>query len=121
MQAVHFLGIPEGDSRWGMAAIYLAVAPKSDAALPGHGRAHRDVREQLCGAVPMHLRNASTRRHEGMGYGALSARAQFEDAVPGMECLPHRSPEGGLDRPIAGAIIAIGDDGFSYARDRSVR
>ena len=32
MQAVHFLGIPEGDLALAQAAIYLAVAPKSDAA-----------------------------------------------------------------------------------------
>src|SRR5258708_36822748 len=31
MQAVHFLGIPEGDLALAQAAIYLAVPPKSDA------------------------------------------------------------------------------------------
>jgi len=32
MQAVHFLGIPEGDLALAQAAIYLCVAPKSDSA-----------------------------------------------------------------------------------------
>ena len=32
MQAVHFLGIPEGDLALAQAAIYLSVAPKSDSA-----------------------------------------------------------------------------------------
>ena len=38
MQAVHFLGIPEGDLALAQAAIYLAMAPKSDAAYRAHGR-----------------------------------------------------------------------------------
>src|SRR5262249_39685049 len=42
-QAVHFLGIPEGDQALAQAAIYLAVAPKSDAAYRALGRAQELV------------------------------------------------------------------------------
>ena len=43
MQAVHFLGIPEGDLALAQAAIYLAVAPKSDAAYRRAGRGARQT------------------------------------------------------------------------------
>src|SRR5438128_5346265 len=43
MQAVHFLGIPEGDLALAQAAIYLAVAPKSDAAYRGMAAVTEDV------------------------------------------------------------------------------
>ncbi|HJT88232.1 MAG TPA: replication-associated recombination protein A, partial [Bryobacteraceae bacterium] len=43
MQAVHFLGIPEGDLALAQAAIYLCVAPKSDAAYRAMGAVHKDV------------------------------------------------------------------------------
>ncbi len=45
MQAVHFLGIPEGDLALAQAAIYLSVAPKSDAAYRALGAVHDDVQQ----------------------------------------------------------------------------
>jgi len=89
MQAVHFLGIPEGDLALAQAAIYLSVAPKSDAAY----RAMNDIREDVQGTiaepVPMNLRNAPTRLMKEFGYGQGYQHAhQFPDAVVGMECLP---------------------------------
>ncbi len=77
MQAVHFLGIPEGDLALAQAAIYLSVAPKSDAAYKASGRGAAG-----CGA---HGGRAGSdapaqRAHcadEGVGICArLSARAQ---------------------------------------------
>ena len=44
MQAVHFLGIPEGDLALAQAAIYLCVAPKSDAAYRALGAVQRGCR-----------------------------------------------------------------------------
>jgi putative ATPase len=89
MQAVHFLGIPEGDLALAQAAIYLAVAPKSDAALRAMGALHKDVQNSMAEPVPMHLRNAPTAAMKQWGYGAGYQHAhKFEDAVPGMECLP---------------------------------
>ena len=44
MQAVHFLGIPEGDLALAQAAIYLAAAPKSDAAYRAMNLVREDVR-----------------------------------------------------------------------------
>lgn len=89
MQAVHFLGIPEGDLALGQAAIYLCVAPKSDAAYRAMGAIKDDVQKTIAEPVPMQLRNAPTRSMKEWGYGEGYQHAhQFADAVPGMECLP---------------------------------
>jgi putative ATPase len=89
MQAVHFLGIPEGDLALAQAAIYLSVAPKSDAAYRALGEVANDVRETIAEPVPMHLRNAPTGLMKAWGYGEGYQHAhQFEDALTNMECLP---------------------------------
>ena len=89
MQAVHFLGIGEGDLALAQAAIYLSVAPKSDAAYRALGAVQADVRETMAEPVPMHLRNAPTAAMKQWGYSAGYEHAhKFEDAITGMECLP---------------------------------
>ena len=89
MQAVHFLGIPEGDLALAQAAIYLAIAPKSDAAYRAMGAIRDDVQSTIAEPVPMNLRNPVTRSMKGWGYGEGYQHAhQVQDAVPGMECLP---------------------------------
>jgi putative ATPase len=89
MQAVHFLGMPEGDQALAQVVIYLAVAPKSDAAYRAMNAVLDDVRETLAEPVPMQLRNAPTRSMKEWGYGAGYQHAhQFEDAMIDMECLP---------------------------------
>ena len=52
MQAVHFLGIPEGDLALAQAAIYLCVAPKIGRRLPrpGRGRGGRGEHHRRAGA-----------------------------------------------------------------------
>jgi putative ATPase len=89
MQAVHFLGIGEGDLALAQAAIYLSVAPKSDASYRALGAVQADVQETMAEPVPMHLRNAPTAAMKQWGYGAGYEHAhKFEDAITGMECLP---------------------------------
>jgi putative ATPase len=89
MQAVHFLGMPEGDLALAQAAIYLAVAPKSDATMRALGQAGKDVQETMAEPVPMHLRNAPTGLMKAWGYGEGYQHAhKFEDALTTMECLP---------------------------------
>jgi putative ATPase len=89
MQAVHFLGIPEGDLALGQAAIYLALAPKSDASYRALGRVMEAIESHRAEPVPFHLRNAVTGSMKQWGYGAGYQHAhKFEDALPDMECLP---------------------------------
>lgn len=88
-QAAHFLGIPEGDLALGQVAIYLAVAPKSDASYKALGAAMETVEKSPAEPVPMQLRNAPTRLMKQFGYGSGYQHAhQFADAVNTMECLP---------------------------------
>ncbi len=89
MQAVHFLGIPEGDQALAQAAIYLSVAPKSDAAYQALNEALGDVRERVAEPVPAQLRNPVTRHMKQWGYGEGYQHAhRLEDAMTDMECLP---------------------------------
>jgi putative ATPase len=88
-ETVHFLGIPEGDLALAQAVIYLCIAPKSDAAYKALSAVQEDVQKTTAEPVPMHLRNAPTRAMKEWGYGQGYQHAhQFNDAVPGMECLP---------------------------------
>ena len=88
-QAVHFLGIPEGDLALAQAAIYLAMAPKSDAAYKALDVARADVGATIAEPVPLHLRNAPTPLMKQFGYSAGYQHAhKFEDALTDMECLP---------------------------------
>ena len=89
MQTVHFLGIPEGDQALAQAAIYLAVAPKSDAAYQALNRVKQAVEETVAEPVPLHLRNAVTSSMREWGYGQGYQHAHdFQDALPEMPCLP---------------------------------
>jgi len=88
-QAVHFLGIPEGDLALAQATIYLAVAPKSDAAYKALDVARADVATTIAEPVPLHLRNAPTGLMKAFGYGQGYQHAhKFEDGLTDMECLP---------------------------------
>ncbi len=90
-QAVHFLGIPEGDQALAQLAIYLSVAPKSDAAYQALNQVMETIQKMPAEPVPLHLRNPVTRAMKQWGYGAGYQHAhQFEDAIPGMECLPEK-------------------------------
>ena len=116
MQAVHFLGIPEGDLALGQTAIYLCMAPKSDAAYRAMGAVREDVEKTIAEPVPLNLRNAPTRLMKAWGYGEGYEHAHnLEDALPGMECLPpsvagHRyyfPTERGLEKRIAERLEEI--------------
>ena len=89
MQAVHFLGIPEGDLALGQATIYLALAAKSDASYRALNRVMETIESRRAEPVPFQLRNAPTGAMKQWGYGAGYQHAhKFEDALPDMECLP---------------------------------
>jgi len=89
MQTVHLLGVPEGDQALAQAAIYLAVAPKSDAGYRALNSAVELVRARPPEPVPMHLRNAPTRAMKAWGYGQGYEHAhQNESGLASMHCLP---------------------------------
>jgi putative ATPase len=63
------LGSPEGELALAQAAIYLAIAPKSNAAYNAYNRARDHIRKDKSRPVPEHLRNAPTRLMKQLGYG----------------------------------------------------
>lgn len=88
-QTVHFLGEPEGDQALAQITIYLAMAPKSDAAYQALKAAQAAAKDRLAEPVPMQLRNAPTRLMRELGYGEGYQHAhQQADAVVQMKCLP---------------------------------
>ncbi len=68
-QAVHFIGMPEGNLSLAQAAIYLATAPKSNSLYTAYSRVQEDVQSSRNDPVPLHLRNPVTNLMKGMGYG----------------------------------------------------
>ena len=87
--ALDFMGLPEGGLALAHAAVYLAIAPKSNALYLAYGAVKRDVEETAADPVPLHLRNAPTRLMKELGYGAGYKYAHdFEDKITDMECLP---------------------------------
>jgi putative ATPase len=69
MQAVHFIGMPEGNLALAQAAVYLATAPKSNALYTAYTSVQQDIQTMPALPVPLHLRNAPTALMKGLGYG----------------------------------------------------
>ena len=89
METVHFLGIPEGDQALAQLTLYLALAPKSDAAYQALNRANAIIESTVAEPVPLHLRNAPTRLMKEMGYAKGYQHAhKLSNALTDMECMP---------------------------------
>jgi putative ATPase len=87
--AVHFIGMPEGNTALAQAAIYLATAPKSNAVYMAYTDAADAAMKDVASPVPLHLRNAPTRLMKQLDYGKGYKYAHDEtDAVADMDCLP---------------------------------
>ncbi|OII13612.1 AAA family ATPase [Curtobacterium sp. MCBA15_008] len=68
-QAVQLIGMPEGRIPLAEAVVYLATAPKSNAAYNGVNAAVADVKAGRLGVVPMHLRDAHYPGAKRLGHG----------------------------------------------------
>ncbi len=68
-QAVHFVGMPEGNLALAEAVTYLATAPKSNSLYDAYSRVQEDVERSRNEPVPLHLRNPVTGLMRRMGYG----------------------------------------------------
>ena len=88
-EAFDFLGAPEGHLALAQAAVYLSLAPKSNAVYAAYGKVMEDVRKMEAEPVPLHLRNAVTGLMKNIGYGEGYKYAHdFEEKLTEMQCLP---------------------------------
>ena len=88
-EAVHFIGMPEGNTALAQAALYLATAPKSNAVYKAYLSAADAAGHDVAEPVPLHLRNAPTKLMKDLEYGKGYRYAHDEAAgVADMTCLP---------------------------------
>jgi putative ATPase len=87
--AFDFLGPPEGNLALAQAAVYLSLAPKSNAVYTAYGEVHEDLKNTIAEPVPLHLRNAVTGLMRNVGYGKGYQYAHdTAEKLTDMTCLP---------------------------------
>src|SRR5580700_8697354 len=87
--AFDFLGAPEGHLALAQAAVYLSLAPKSNAVYKAYGEVQQDLKNTIAEPVPLHLRNAVTGLMRNVGYGKGYQYAHdSEEKLTDMTCLP---------------------------------
>jgi putative ATPase len=112
-QACEIVGLPECQLTLAQAVIYLACAPKSNAATVGIGEARRDVREGRLLPVPVHLRDAHYGGARRLGHGQTYQYAHDdpEGVVAqdylGVEREYYRPTDRGFERELAQRLQAI--------------
>lgn len=101
-QVVERLGSPEGDLALAQAAVYLAIAAKSNAVYKAHGLAMKTVQETGSLEVPLHIRNAPTTLMKDLGYGSEYQYAHdHQDAfVPGESYVPESVSQDTFYEPV---------------------
>ena len=88
-EAFEFIGPPEGYLALAQAAVYLSLAPKSNALYKGYGAVREDLKNTVAEPVPLHLRSAVTGLMGNLGYGKGYQYAHDADEkVTDMTCLP---------------------------------
>jgi len=104
------LGSPEGEVCIAQAVIYLATAPKSNAAYMALGAANRAAKETGSKMPPAHILNAPTKLMKNLGYGAgYEYDHSTEDGFSGQNYFPegmgrpdfYRPVDRGFEREIA--------------------
>ena len=73
------LGSPEGELALAQAALYLACAPKSNAAYVAYNAVRAFIAADQSRPVPVHLRNAPTKLMKNLGYGKEYRYAHDEE------------------------------------------
>ena len=108
-EAYDFLGSPEGELAIAEAVIYLATAPKSNAAYAAYGAAMRTAKEAGSLVPPMHILNAPTKLMRSQGYGeGYDYDHDVPEAFSGQDYFPEQlgrqqfydPPERGFEREI---------------------
>jgi putative ATPase len=115
-EAVQLIGLPECKLALAQAAVYLSVAPKSNALYTAYSDVVADVQNTFNEPPPLHIRNAPTKLMEELGYGKGYQYAHdLKGKVADMECLPdtlkgrqyYRPTDQGMERRIQEILAEI--------------
>lgn len=124
-QAVHFLGMPEAGVAMAELTVYLALAPKSNAAYKAWGAVREDVATTRNDPVPIHLRNAPTKLMAELGYGEGYRYAHdYEGGIIAQQNLPdnlegrryYEPTDRGFERELADRLSRVRE---IYARSQA--
>lgn len=95
------LGSPEGDLAVSQLVIYLATAPKSNAAYKAHGAAARAAKQTGSLMPPAHILNAPTKLMQEIGYGkGYAYDHDAEDGFSGQDYFPDDMDRMRFYRPV---------------------
>ena len=122
------LGSPEGDLALAQAALYLACAPKSNAAYVAYNSVRAFIAQDRSRPVPVHLRNAPTKLMKELGYGREYRYAHDEENAyaAGEQYLPdglenqrwYEPTERGLEGRIREKLFALRELDAAKRRER---
>lgn len=88
-QACHMLGMPECSLNLTQAAVYMSLAPKSNALYTAYSAAKKDASDMLAEPVPLVIRNAPTKLMKELNYGKGYVYAHdTKEKLSSMQCLP---------------------------------
>jgi putative ATPase len=115
-QAVQLIGMPEGRIPLAEAVVYLATAPKSNAAYRGIDEAMADVRSGAIGRVPPPLRDAHYPGAKSLGHGkgyvyphdepvGVAEQQHLPDPLVGREY--YRPTERGHEREVSARLAKL--------------
>jgi putative ATPase len=118
-EAFERLGSPEGELALAEAVLYLACAPKSNAAYTAYNAARAFVAGDTTRPVPMHLRNAPTRLMKELGYGHAYryAHDEAEAYAAGERYLPDGMAAPGWYQPTDRGLEARIREKLEYLRN----
>lgn len=107
-EAYERLGSPEGELAIGQAVLFLACAPKSNAAYMAFNQAMTDAAKLGSKEVPMHLRNAPTKLMKGLGYskGYRYAHNEPHGYAAGEQYFPDEMPPKDYYQPVERGLEA---------------
>ncbi len=100
-QAFERIGSPEGELALAQAVIYLATAPKSNAAYKAYSGARKSAKESGSLAPPAHILNAPTGLMRDLGYGkGYHYDHDAPEAFSGQDYLPESLGRQSYYRPV---------------------
>lgn len=113
--AVDYIGMPEARIVLAQVTTYLASAPKSNASYLAINEAMEDVRNEVPGAIPLHLRNAPTKLMKDFGYAAGYKYPHDYGGFVGQEYFPpeakkrvyYKPTENGVEKRIRERLLSL--------------